>query len=104
MSTHSHIHIYVHTDTQTYVNEASLIIRYSSLVSVSASVMSSLCDPKDCRPPGSSFRGILQATLELPCPPPGDLPDPGIEPVSPAWLLHCWQIIYHWATGKLTLP
>ena len=21
----------------------------------------------------------------LPCPPPGDLPDPGIEPRSPAW-------------------
>ena len=21
----------------------------------------------------------------LPCPPPGDLPDPGIEPGSPAW-------------------
>ena len=24
----------------------------------------------------------------LPCPPPGDLPNPGIEPTSP-WLLHC---------------
>ena len=41
-------------------------------------------DPMDCSPPGSSVRGILQArTLEwLPCPPPGDLPDPEIEPVS----------------------
>ena len=27
----------------------------------------------------------------LPCPPPGDLPDPGMEPRSP----HCWQILYH---------
>ena len=28
--------------------------------------------------------GILQARQSgLPCPPPGDLPDPGIEPVSP---------------------
>ena len=26
--------------------------------------------------------GILQAILELACPPPGDLPDPGVEPVS----------------------
>ncbi|CAN0510063.1 unnamed protein product [Rangifer tarandus platyrhynchus] len=36
----------------------------------------------DCSPPGSSVRGILQARILewLPCPPPGDLPDPGIEP------------------------
>ena len=33
-------------------------------------------------PPGSSVHGILQA--RLPYPSPGDLPDPGIEPVSPA--------------------
>ena len=48
-----------------------------------------LCDPMDCSPPGSSVHGILQArVLEwVACPPPGDLPDPGIEPsslVSPA--------------------
>ena len=42
-----------------------------------------LCDPVDCSPPGSSVRGILQARiLELPCPPPGDLPNPGIGPAS----------------------
>ena len=45
-----------------------------------------LCDPMDCSPPGSSVHGILQARKQewLPCPPPGDLPDPGIEPRSPA--------------------
>ena len=35
--------------------------------------------------PGSSVHGILQARIYwtgLPCPPPGDLPDPGIEPTS----------------------
>ena len=34
--------------------------------------------------PGSAAHGILQARLwsELPCPPPGDLPDPGMEPAS----------------------
>ena len=44
-----------------------------------------LCDPMDCSPPGSSVHGTLQArTLAwLPFPPPGDLPDPGIEPTSP---------------------
>ena len=41
-----------------------------------------LCDPTDCSPPNSSVEGILQASILewLPCPPPGDLPDPGMEP------------------------
>ena len=44
-----------------------------------------LCDAMACSPPGSSVCGILQARiLEWePCPPPGDLPDPGTEPKSP---------------------
>ena len=47
-----------------------------------------LCDPMDCRWPGSSIHGILQASRQeywsvLPLPSPGNLPDPGIEPVSP---------------------
>jgi len=39
----------------------------------------------DCRPPGFSVHGILQArVLEwLPFPLPGNLPDPRIEPQSP---------------------
>ena len=45
---------------------------------------STLCDPVDCSPPGSSLHGILQARILewLPWPPPGDLPNPGIDPVS----------------------
>ena len=41
----------------------------------------------DCNPPGSSVRGIFQAIIQewLPFPSPGDLPDPGIHLVSPAW-------------------
>ena len=35
----------------------------------------------------------------LPCPPPGDLPNPGIEPVSPMSPA-CRQILYHWATRE----
>ena len=42
-----------------------------------------LCDPMDSSPPGCSIHRILLART-LPCPPPGDLPDPGIEHVSPA--------------------
>ena len=43
-----------------------------------------LYDPMDCSLAGSSVHGILQeGILEwLPCPPPGDLPDPGIKPAS----------------------
>ena len=45
-----------------------------------------LCNAMDRSPPGSSVRGILQARIleQVPFPPPGDLPDPGIEPTSPA--------------------
>ena len=43
-----------------------------------------LCNPMDCSLPGSSVHGIFQAEYwsGLPCPPPGDLPNPGIEPTS----------------------
>ena len=45
-----------------------------------------LCDPMDCSLPGSSVLGILQARMLewLPFPSPGDLPNPGIKPRSPA--------------------
>ena len=43
-----------------------------------------LYNPMDCSPPGSSVHGILQQEYWTgwPCPPPGDLPDPGIERTS----------------------
>ena len=43
-----------------------------------------LFDPVDCSPPGSSVHGISQARIwsGLPFPSPGDLSDPGIEPIS----------------------
>ena len=46
-----------------------------------------LCDPMDCSPPGSTAHGIFQAIIYWsggPFPSLGDLPDPGIEPKSPA--------------------
>ena len=45
-----------------------------------------LCDHMDCSPPGSSVHGILQARILewVAISSPGDLPDPGIEPRSPA--------------------
>ena len=46
---------------------------------------STLSDPMDCSPSGSSVHGISwqESWRGLPFPPPGDLPDPGIEPESP---------------------
>ena len=45
-----------------------------------------LCDPRDYRPPESSVHGILQARMleraAISCF--RDLPEPGIEPGSPA--------------------
>ena len=48
-----------------------------------------LCDTMDCSQPGSSVHGILQTRILewVVCPPPGDLPNPGIQPahlLSPA--------------------
>ena len=45
-----------------------------------------VCNPMDCSLPGTSVHGILQARILewLPFPSPGDLPDTGIEPGSPA--------------------
>ena len=43
-----------------------------------------LCDPMDCSLPGSSVQGFSRQEYwsGLLCPPPGDLPHPGIEPMS----------------------
>ena len=58
----------------------------SKLCPVCAQSCSPLCDPMDCSPPGSSVHGISRQEYwsGLPFPPPGDLPDSGIEPTSPA--------------------
>ena len=52
-----------------------------------AQLSPTLCDHMDCSLPGFSVHGILQARViwsGLPFPSPGDLPNPGIEPGSPA--------------------
>ena len=61
-----------------------LCVKYMCSV---ASVVSYSLQPIDYSPPGSSVHGILQGRYwsEFPCPPPGDLPDPRIEPTSLAF-------------------
>ena len=55
-------------------------------VCVHAQSYLTLCNPMDCSLPGSAVHGISQARMldGLPFPSPGDLPGPGIEPLSPA--------------------
>ena len=57
-----------------------------------------LCNPMDCSPPGSSVHGFSEQEYfsELPCPPPGDLPNPWTEPLSLMSNLH-------WQAGSLPL-
>ena len=44
-----------------------------------------LCNPMDCSPPDTSVRNLQARILVwVAIPSPGDLPDPGIEPGSPA--------------------
>ena len=82
-----------------------------------------LCNLTECSPSGSSVHGILQQVYcsGLPCPPPGDLPDPGIKPVSPGkntgvvchallqgiFPTHgsklCLSYLLHWQAGSLPL-
>ena len=54
-------------------------------------------DPMDCSPPGSSSMGFSRQEYwsGLPCPPPGEPPDPG----SNLYLLH----LLHWQVGSLAL-
>ena len=44
-----------------------------------------LCNPMDCNLPGSSAMGFSRQEYRsaLPCPSPGDLPNPGTEPGAP---------------------
>ena len=57
-----------------------------------------LYSPMDCNPPGSSVHGIFPARILewVAIPASMDLPDPGIEPTSPALQAD----FYLWATGK----
>ena len=60
-----------------------------------------LCNPMDCSPPGSSFRGILQARILkwVAFPSPGDLPHPGMELRSPALQMDCLPLSHQGSPG-----
>ena len=59
-----------------------------------------LCNPRDCSPPGSSVCGIFQERILEWINLPGNLPGPGTEPVSPVapalqvdffFFFNCWD-------------
>ena len=64
----------------------SLGLLHHSVVVQLLSRVRLFCDPMDCDPSGSSVHGISQARILewVAIPPPGDLPEPGIKPRSPA--------------------
>ena len=65
-----------------------------------------LCDPMECSWPGSSVHGIFPARiLQWACPPPGDLPHPGIKPTSPALQADFFFFYHlrHWGSPLLVL-
>ena len=61
-----------------------LFILYWGVLAKSLQLCLTLCDPMDCSHSDSSVHGILQQEYwsGLPCPPPGDFPDAGIDPMS----------------------
>ena len=70
-------------DFSWFIHVAQVSILF--FVYLAAESCPTLCDPMDCRPPGSLSMGFSRQEYwsGLPLSPPGDLPDPGIEPRSP---------------------
>ena len=68
------------------VNQLKILMRWMMLHAKLLQLCPTFCNSIDCSQPGSSVHGILQAKIleRLPFPPPGDLPDLGIKPGSPA--------------------
>ena len=62
-----------------------------------------LCDPMDCSPLGSSVHGILQARILEWVAFPGDLPDPGIEPMSAAMARRFFTTSSIWETHDIQI-
>ena len=67
--------------------DATIKVSTSLMCAFSHSVMSESLWPMDCSPPGPSYCGFPRQEYwsGLPLPSPGALPNPGVEPRSPAW-------------------
>ena len=67
-------------------SESSVLLKISGISVLVTQSCPTLCDPMDCSPPGSSAKEFSRQRYwsGLSFPSPGDLPDPGMESVSPA--------------------
>ena len=65
-----------------------------------------LCDPMDSSPPCSLSMGFSRQKYwsGLPCPPPGNLPNPGIEPGSPALQVESLPLRHQGSPVKSYIP
>ena len=66
------------------LNFSEVFFTYVRVCAKSLGSHLTLCDPIDCSPPHSSVHGVSQSRTgsRVPFPPPGDLPEPGIELAS----------------------
>ena len=64
------------------------------VVVLSLSRVQLIATPLDCYPPDSSVQGFFRQEYwrRLPLPSPGDLPDPGIQSMSPALQVILYQL------------
>ena len=81
------IHYYLH-QYRVWIEEVKLspgLVEMKVKVLVAQSCLT-LCNPMDCSPPGSSVHRIFHARMLewVAMPSPGDRPNPGIKPRSPA--------------------
>ena len=95
-----YINHYLYTTFQKHKTIICAYVHAKSLQSCPA-----LCNSMHCNPPGSLFMGFSRQKYwsGLPCPPPGDLPNPGIKPVPPAAAtLQADSLpLNHWGSPKL---
>ena len=80
------MYVCIYTSIQYIHIHTPLCVCVCVCVCVCIQLYLTLCDPVNCSPPGSSVHGIFRQEYwnGLPFPPQGDLPNPGIEPMSPA--------------------
>ena len=75
-----HSYSTLHASSEGFISGTNVLLTRSC---THAQSWPTLCNPSDYSLPGSSIHGIFPAN-GLHFPPPGDLPDPGTEPTSPA--------------------
>ena len=94
---HIHAHICIHTNICIHTRTCVSVCMH-----VCAQLCLTVCDTLGYSPPGSSVHGISQARYwsRLPCPSPGDLLDPGFEPVSLASPSLAGGFFTSWATRQ----